>query len=164
MIRVLVVHGPNLNLLGVRDPSLYGNRTLAEIDRNLIEVGAGLGLEVSTFQSNHEGALIDRIQAARDSAQAVVINPAGFGHTSVALRDALEAAGLPAIEVHLSNIYAREPFRRTTTTAEVCRGVIAGLGWIGYSLALQAVAAWPDLEAKTPIAKQGSANPSKENP
>lgn len=164
MVRVLVIHGPNLDLLGERDRGLYGNETLAEIDQSLIEVGAELGLDVSTFQSNYEGALIDRIHAARDSAKAIVINPAGFGHTSVALRDALEAAGLPAIEVHLTNIYAREPFRRTTTTAEVCQGVIAGLGWKGYSLALQAVAAWPDLEAQAPNAEQDAANSSKGDP
>lgn len=149
-MRVQVLHGPNLDLLGDRDPDLYGSMTLAEIDRNLVELGAELGLDVATFQSNHEGALIEQIHAVRDSAQAIVINPAGYGHTSVALRDALEVAGLPAIEVHLTNIYSREPFRRATITAEVCQGVIAGLGWMGYSLALRAIASWPPTDSKAP--------------
>jgi 3-dehydroquinate dehydratase-2 len=141
MTRVLVLHGPNLNLLGVRDPEVYGTKSLAEIDQALAERGDQLGLEVRSFQSNHEGALIDQIHAARDSADAIIINPAGLGHSSVSLRDALEAVGLPTIEVHLSNIYAREPFRRSTTTAEVCQGVIAGFGWRSYSLALEVIAA-----------------------
>ncbi len=140
LIRVLVIHGPNLNLLGERDPDVYGTESLTKINQALVELGAQLGLEVSTFQSNHEGALIDEIHAARSTAEAIVINPGGLGHTSISLHDALEAVGLPAIEVHLSNIYAREPFRRTTTTAEACRGVISGFGWRSYRLALEALA------------------------
>ena len=139
-MRVLVINGPNLNLLGERDPDVYGTRSLSEINQALVERGAQLGLEVSTFQSNHEGAIIDQIHAARSTAEAIVINPGGLGHSSISLRDALDAVGLPAIEVHLSNIYAREPFRRTTITAEVCRGVIAGFGWQSYRLALETLA------------------------
>ena len=139
-MRVLVLHGPNLNLLGERDPEVYGSMSLAEIDQRLYEAGAELGLEVRTFQSNHEGALIDQLHSARESADAIIINPAGLGHTSVSLRDAIEAIAIPTIEVHLSNIYGREPFRRSTTTAEVCQGVIAGFGWQSYALALRALA------------------------
>ena len=139
-MRVLVLHGPNLNLRGERDPEVYGSMSLAEIDQRLYEAGAELGLEVRTFQSNHEGALIDQLHSARESADAIIINPAGLGHTSVSLRDAIEAIAIPTIEVHLSNIYGREPFRRSTTTAEVCQGVIAGFGWQSYALALRALA------------------------
>lgn len=141
MARVLVLHGPNLNLLGVREPHVYGTVTLAEIDRQLVERGQQLGLAVLTFQSNHEGALIDRIHAARTEVDALILNPGALTHYSYALRDALAAVGLPAVEVHLSNIHGREPFRQHSVTAPVCRGVIAGFGPLSYLLALEAVAA-----------------------
>ncbi|BDG59867.1 type II 3-dehydroquinate dehydratase [Caldinitratiruptor microaerophilus] len=141
MARVLVLHGPNLNLLGVREPGIYGTTTLAEIDRQLAERGRELGLEVVTFQSNHEGALIDRIHAARTEVDAIILNPGALTHYSYALRDALAAVGLPAVEVHLSNIHAREPFRQHSVTAPACRGVIAGFGARSYLLALEAVRA-----------------------
>lgn len=154
--RVLVVHGPNLNLLGVREPQIYGTTTLAQIDRDLIEIGVRLGIEVETFQANGEGALIDRIQAFAGTAipaahlgtdggaggrdRGLIINPAGYTHTSVALRDTIAAVSLPTIEVHLSNLHAREPLRHTSVTGGVCLGVIMGLGPDSYRLALHALA------------------------
>jgi 3-dehydroquinate dehydratase-2 len=135
---VLVLHGPNLNLLGTREPDIYGRTTLREIDQDLRRRGEALGVEVVTFQSNHEGALIDRVQAARAEAGALVVNAGGYTHTSVALRDALAAVGLPIVEVHLSNLAAREPFRHTSLIAPIARGQIVGLGVLGYRLALEA--------------------------
>ena len=137
---VLVVHGPNLNLLGTREPQLYGRTTLVEIDRDLKARGAELGLAVDTFQSNHEGALIERIQQARGVAAGLIINAGGLTHTSVSLRDAVAAVAIPTVEVHLSNLYAREEFRHRSLLAPVCLGQIAGLGAIGYLLALEALA------------------------
>ena len=138
-MQILVLHGPNLNLLGEREPEVYGRTTLAEIDTRLGEIASKNGVSLESFQSNHEGALVDRIQAARGACQAIVINPGGFTHTSVALRDALVASGLPVVEVHLSNIHAREPFRRTSLVSDIAVGQITGLGPIGYELALLAL-------------------------
>mgnify|MGYP000887222532 CR=1 FL=1 len=136
---VWVLNGPNLNLLGTREPAIYGRVTLAEIERALVEEGARRGVEVRCFQSNEEGALVTLVQKARDQADAIILNPGGYAHTSVALRDALAAVELPAIEVHLSNVHRREPFRHTLLTAGACVGVIAGLGAAGYGLALAAL-------------------------
>ncbi len=138
-MRLLVLHGPNLNLLGEREPEIYGRETLAEIDARLAELGAAHGASVECFQSNHEGALIDRIQAARTSHDGIVINPGGLTHTSVALRDALASSGLPVIEVHISNIHAREEFRHRSLVAGIAVGQIVGLGAHGYALALDAL-------------------------
>lgn len=134
---VLVLHGPNLNLLGSREPGHYGLTTLADIDQALVRRGQAAGVEVIPFQHNHEGALIDRVhQAAREGVGFIVINPAGYTHTSVALRDALAAVALPFIEVHLSNIYAREAFRHHSYFSDLAIGVVSGLGAHGYELAL----------------------------
>ena len=134
----LVLHGPNLNLLGMREPDIYGKETLAEVDAKLLSFGAEVGLHIETFQSNHEGALIDRIQQAKSAGfSALIINPGGYTHTSVALRDAIAAVGLPTMEVHLSNIHARETFRHHSDIAPVVIGQICGLGTIGYELAIR---------------------------
>ncbi len=138
--RVLVLHGPNLNLLGKREPGIYGRRTLAEIDRTLVDTGRQLGMAVETFQSNHEGALVDRIQQAMETSSAVIINAAAYTHTSIAIRDALAALAVPVVEVHLSNIYRREAFRHQSLLAAVTTGQIVGLGAAGYTLALKALA------------------------
>lgn len=138
-LRVLVVHGPNLNLLGSREPEVYGSTSLEEIDAALVAQGKEAGVEVRCFQSNHEGELVDRIQEARAWARGILINPGGFTHTSVALRDALLAVGLPVVEVHLSNVHAREPFRRHSYVSDVARGVVTGFGPLGYRLALTAL-------------------------
>jgi 3-dehydroquinate dehydratase II len=135
---VVVLHGPNLNLLGTREPHIYGHTTLVDIDRDLIGDGETLGVVVETFQSNSEGALIDRVHEARQRAQALIINAGGYTHTSVALRDALAAVALPVIEVHLTNLAAREEFRHRSLLAPVCVGQITGLGAFGYRLALEA--------------------------
>lgn len=137
MLKILVVHGPNLNLLGTREPEVYGRQTLADIDGQLVALGLELGAQVSTFQSNHEGALIDRIHQARvEGVAGILINPGGLTHTSVALRDALAAVAIPAIEVHLSNVHAREEFRRHSYISGIVLGQICGLGAQGYQLAL----------------------------
>lgn len=133
---VLVVHGPNLNLLGTREVSVYGATTLAEIDKRLTRQAAAAGVRLVTFQSNHEGALIDRIHAAgKEGVGFVVINPGGFTHTSVALRDALAGVAIPFIEVHLTNVHTRESFRRHSYFSELAVGTIAGLGASGYEFA-----------------------------
>ena len=136
---VLVLNGPNLNLLGKREPTIYGGKSLAEIEADCLAAGERLSLAVDFRQSNHEGVLVDWIQAA--PAGGVVLNPGAYGHTSIALHDAIRAAGVPVIEVHLSNIYQREPFRHHSTISPVAVGVICGLGPLGYLLALEALAA-----------------------
>lgn len=134
---ILVLHGPNLNLLGTREPKIYGRETLAEIDARLRSAGRRHEVEVRCFQSNSEGALVDRVQAAREEGVAfIVANPAAYTHTSVALRDALAAVAIPFIEVHLSNIHAREAFRRQSYFSDIALGTICGLGSQGYDLAL----------------------------
>jgi len=142
MARILVLHGPNLNLLGTREPEIYGSDTLADIDARLEKRARQAAHELTAFQSNAEHALIDRIHAARSEAVGfIVINPGAFTHTSIALRDALTGVGIPFVEVHLSNVYAREPFRRHSYLSDVARGVICGLGPLGYQLALTAAIA-----------------------
>ena len=138
--RILVIHGPNLNLLGRREPEIYGRTTLDEINSHLAALGAQLGLALDTFQSNHEGAIVDRIQQAADVYDGLIINAAAFTHTSIAIRDALAVLKAPVIEVHLSNIHRREPFRHTSMTAGVVTGQILGLGAAGYALALRGLA------------------------
>lgn len=140
MKRILVLHGPNLNLLGEREPEIYGRTTLAEIDQRLAALAGELGVAVESFQSNHEGALIDRIQAARGKVAAIVINPGGFTHTSVALRDALAAADVPVVEVHLSNVHRREEFRQRSLVAGIASGQVLGFGPDSYLLGLRAAA------------------------
>ena len=140
-MKILVVHGPNLNLLGQREPEVYGRVTLEEIDAGLRELGDTQGASVETFQSNHEGALIDRIQAARGHVDGLIINPGGLTHTSVSLRDVLAASDVPFVEVHLSNVYAREEFRRRSLISDLAVGQVTGLGAIGYELALRALLA-----------------------
>lgn len=135
--RILILHGPNLNLLGTREPGIYGSTTLAEIDAELIRLGAEAGAQVETFQSNFEGELVERIhRAAADGVALIVVNPAAYTHTSVALRDAFAGVKIPFIEVHLSNVHAREPFRHHSYLSDIAVGVICGLGPIGYELAL----------------------------
>ena len=137
--RILVLNGPNLNLLGTREPEQYGVATIGDITKRLAEVGGGREVELASFQSNAEHELIERVQAApKDGIDFIIINPAAFTHTSVGLRDALLAVGIPFIEVHLSNVYAREEFRKHSYFSDVAVGVISGLGPIGYELALRA--------------------------
>jgi len=136
---LLLINGPNLNLLGSREPKLYGNKSLAQIETDLISEADRLGHRLQTYQSNHEGELVDRVQKAKtDGVAFILLNPGAYTHTSVALRDALLAVSLPFIEIHLSNPHAREPFRRHSYFSDIARGVIVGLGPMGYRLALQA--------------------------
>lgn len=138
MPKILVLHGANLNLLGQREPQTYGRMTLDEINQKLVEAGRQMGIEVRTAQSNIEGELINLLHDARKWASGVIFNPGGYTHTSIALRDAISAIELPVIEVHLSNVYAREEFRFHSTISAVCVGKILGFGWRSYLLALQA--------------------------
>jgi 3-dehydroquinate dehydratase II len=139
--RILVLHGPNLQALGAREPQVYGQDSLAEIDRQLRQLAPELGCEVECLQSNHEGVLIDALYSARERSHGVLLNPAGLTHTSVALRDAVAAAGLPVVEVHLSNPAAREVFRHTSMISGVAVGVVQGFGSAGYLLGLRGLAA-----------------------
>lgn len=136
---ILVIHGPNLNLLGRREPEVYGTQTLADIDAELQAAAKELGVEIDCFQSNHEGELIDRIQEAMGASAGILINPGGFTHTSVALRDALVATSLPVVEVHLSNVFAREDFRQHSYVSPIAMGVISGLGADGYRFGLESL-------------------------
>jgi len=138
MTRVLVIHGPNLNLLGTREPTVYGTRSLEEINNRIRDTAQRLGMSVSITQSNHEGELVETIQQAPEKADAIIINPGAYTHYSIAIRDALQAVRLPAIEVHLSNLYAREPFRRDSVVAPACQGQISGFGADSYLIALHA--------------------------
>jgi 3-dehydroquinate dehydratase-2 len=141
MAKILVLHGPNLNMLGTRQPEIYGTITLEQINDRLRRLAGSLGCEVEAFQSNSEGELIDLIQKNGAASDGLIVNLGAYTHYSVALRDAIAGLAKPTIEVHISNIYAREPFRHTSVTAPVCRGMISGLGWRGYLLALEALAA-----------------------
>jgi len=138
-MKILVLNGPNLNLLGTREPEVYGSMTLDDINNKLIEKGKASGAEVKCVQSNHEGALIDELQSARTWANGVVFNPGGYTHTSVALRDAISAIQIPVVEVHMSNVYAREEFRHVSMISAVCKGKVVGFGWRSYTLGLQAL-------------------------
>lgn len=135
---ILVLHGPNLNLLGIREPSVYGRQTLTDINQHLQQVAASAGAQCTTFQSNHEGELVDRIQAARtDGTDFIVINAGAYTHTSVAVRDALAGVSIPFVEVHLSNVHAREAFRHHSYLSDIAQGVVVGLGAYGYEAALR---------------------------
>jgi 3-dehydroquinate dehydratase-2 len=141
-MRILVLHGPNLNLLGTREPQIYGRTTLDEIDLGLAGIAADANAALESFQSNHEGALVDRVHLAREQKVSyIIVNAGAYTHTSIALRDALAGAGIPFIEVHLSNVFAREPFRHHSLLSDLAAGVVCGLGAQGYELALRFVLA-----------------------
>ena len=138
--KVLIIHGPNLNMLGKREPAIYGKTTLDEINKNLENLGKKLGITVNTFQSNHEGSIVEKIQDAMEGCRGLIINPAAYTHTSIAIRDALLLVDAPIIEIHLSNIYKREPFRHKSMIADIATAQISGFGILGYSMALEAIA------------------------
>ena len=138
-LKILVIHGPNLNMLGKREPEIYGTTTLDEINIHLKELGKKLELDVETFQSNYEGAIVEKIQDAMGKCSGVIINPAAYTHTSIAIRDALLLLDVPIIEIHLSNIYKREPFRHKSMISDIATGQIAGFGVYGYTMALEAI-------------------------
>lgn len=138
-MKILVLHGPNLNLLGTREPEVYGSMTIDDINAKLTDLARELGAEIKCLQSNHEGALIDALHEARTWADGVVFNPGAYTHTSVALRDAISAIQIPVVEVHLSNVYAREEFRHTSMISGVCKGKVTGFGWRSYLLGLRAL-------------------------
>ncbi len=141
-MKILVIHGPNLNLLGTREPEIYGTLSLAKVDAMLLEHGHELDIEIETFQSNHEGAIVDRIQeAAAANVAAIVLNPGAYTHTSMAIADAIRAVKTPVVEVHLSNLYARGVERHTSVTAAACRGIISGFGVASYLLGIEAARA-----------------------
>ncbi len=139
--KILLIHGPNLNLLGTREPDVYGNQTMEQINARLQAHAAESGFEIRTFQSNSEGALIDAIQDAGEWANGIVINAGAYTHTSIAIRDAISAVNLPTVEVHLSNVHAREPFRHHSFIAPVCLGTVAGFGWCSYLLGVKGLVA-----------------------
>ncbi|MBT3323418.1 MAG: type II 3-dehydroquinate dehydratase [Anaerolineae bacterium] len=138
-MKILILHGPNLNLLGTREPEVYGLLTLEALNKKLIAEGQKMGIEITCQQSNHEGTLIDALHSAREWAYGVVFNPAGYTHTSVALRDAVASIEIPVVEVHISNIYAREEFRHKSLVSAVCAGTISGFGWQSYLLGMRAL-------------------------
>ena len=138
-MKLLILQGPNLNLLGTREPEIYGSLTLEALNEKLIAEGKKMGLEVTCQQSNHEGALIDALHSARKWADGVIFNPAGYTHTAVALRDAIASIDIPVVEVHLSNVYAREEFRHKSLVSAVCAGKISGFGWKSYLLGMIAL-------------------------
>jgi 3-dehydroquinate dehydratase-2 len=142
MTQILLLHGPNLNLLGTREPDVYGAVTLEEINRRISALAADRGVDLRTFQSNSEGGLVDALQEAMAWADGVVFNPGAYTHTSVALRDAIAGTGLKVVEVHLSNVHAREPFRHKSLLAPVCVGQISGFGWRSYALGLEGLLAY----------------------
>ena len=140
MTKVLLIHGPNLNLLGQREPEVYGKVTIEEINRDVKKEAAKEDITIEIIQSNHEGEIVDAIGKAKDNFEGIIINPAAYTHTSIAIRDAISAAGIPAVEVHLSNIYSREEFRHTSLVAPVALGQISGFGKYSYILAVKAIA------------------------
>lgn len=136
-MRILVMHGPNLNMLGQREATIYGKTTLSDINAAMTCLGSELGVEIETFQSNHEGDLVDKVQGAKGEFDGIVINPAAFTHTSIALRDAFLAVSIPFVEVHISNVYSREPFRHKSLLSDVAIGVVAGFGPLSYNMGLR---------------------------